>query len=91
MVSFILGVKFKISDEHSRLFHMGVPPPPPSRATRYLEQISQPIARRNGNLIGLPVVKYSNAMSHDSHGCHVIHYMHNMRERFACLPYRLIS
>ena len=23
-----LGVKFKISDEHPRLFHMGVPPPP---------------------------------------------------------------
>ena len=22
-----LGVKFKISDEHPRLFHMGVPPP----------------------------------------------------------------
>ena len=23
-----LGVKFKISDEHPRLFHIGVPPPP---------------------------------------------------------------
>ena len=23
-----LGVKFKISDEHPRLFRMGVPPPP---------------------------------------------------------------
>ena len=23
-----LGVKFKISDEHPLLFHMGVPPPP---------------------------------------------------------------
>ena len=23
-----LGVKFKISDEHPRLFHMGAPPPP---------------------------------------------------------------
>ena len=24
-----VGVKFKISDEHPRMFHMGVPPPPP--------------------------------------------------------------
>ena len=24
-----LGVRFKISDEHPRLFYMGVPPPPP--------------------------------------------------------------
>ena len=28
----LLGLKFKISDEHPRPFHMGVPPPPPSRA-----------------------------------------------------------
>ena len=25
----LFGVKFKISDEHPRPFHMGVPPPPP--------------------------------------------------------------
>ena len=25
----LLGAKFKISDEHPRPFHMGVPPPPP--------------------------------------------------------------
>ena len=27
-VKICLRVKFKISDEHPRLFHMGVPPPP---------------------------------------------------------------
>ena len=27
-IGLLLGVKFKISDEHPRLFHMGVPLPP---------------------------------------------------------------
>ena len=33
-----LGVKFKISDERPRLFHMGAPPPPPRGHTPVVQK-----------------------------------------------------